>query len=50
VLAVFPRTKRAEIGAELKEVFQVETKNTTPIASFEKLINFVKIRIKLKLT
>lgn len=42
VLAVFPRTKRAEIGAELKEVFQVETKNTTPIASFEKLINFVK--------
>ena len=26
VLAVFPRTKRAEIGAELKEVLQVETK------------------------
>lgn len=42
LLAVFPRTKRAEIGVELKEIFQVETKNTTPIASFEKLINFVK--------
>lgn len=42
LLAVFPRTKRAEIGIELKEVFQVETKSTTPIASFEKLINFVQ--------
>ena len=42
MLAVFPRTKRAEIGVELKEIFQVETKSTTPIASFEKLINFVQ--------
>ena len=42
VLAVFPLSKRAEIGVELQEVFQVETKNITPVASFEKLINFVK--------
>lgn len=42
MLAVFPRTKRAEIGVKLKEIFQVETKSTTPIASFEKLINFVQ--------
>ena len=42
ILAVFPRTKRAEIGVELKEVFKVETKSTTPVASFQKLINFVK--------
>lgn len=42
VLAVFPRTKRAEIGVELKEVFQVETKIITPVASYEKLINFVQ--------
>lgn len=42
VLAVFPRTKRSEIGVELQDVFQIETKSTTPIASFEKLINFVQ--------
>jgi putative transposase len=42
VLAVFPRTKRAEIGVELQEVFKIETKNTTPVASFNKLIKFVE--------
>ena len=42
VLAVFPRTKRAEIGVELKEVFEIDTKNTTPVASFEKLTKFVE--------
>jgi len=42
ILAIFPRTKRAEIGVELKEVFQIETKNTTPVASFDKLIKFVE--------
>lgn len=41
VLAVFPRTKRAEIGLELKEIFQIETKITTAVASFEKLVKFV---------
>ncbi|MEB3800114.1 IS256 family transposase [Flavobacterium columnare] len=44
ILAVFPRTKRVEIAIELKKIYQVETKSTTPIASFEKLINFVQKR------
>ncbi|ANO49246.1 IS256 family transposase [Flavobacterium columnare] len=44
ILAIFPRTKRVEIAIELKEIYQVETKSTTPIASFEKLINFVQKR------
>jgi len=42
ILTVFPKTKRSEIGEELKEIFQIETKNTTPVASYEKLINFVE--------
>lgn len=42
ILAVFPRTKREEIAQELKEVFQIETKNTTPLEGYEKLITFVQ--------
>ena len=42
VLAVFPKAKRSEITEDLKEIFQIETKNTTPIESFKKLTNFVE--------
>lgn len=42
VLAVFPRTKREEIAKELKEIFQIETKNITPLEGYEKLITFVE--------
>jgi putative transposase len=41
ILAVFPRTKRAEIGEELREVFKIETNEVTVIESFKKLTNFV---------
>ena len=35
ILAVFPRMKRLEIGKELLEIFAIETKNVTPVKSFE---------------
>lgn len=42
VLAVFPRTKREEIAQELKDVFQIETKNITPLEGYGNLITFVE--------
>mgnify|MGYP003485066170 CR=1 FL=1 len=42
ILAVFPRTKRLEIGKELLEVFAIETKKITPIEGFKNLCNFVE--------
>ena len=42
ILAVFPRTKRLEIGKELLEIFAVETKTITSVEAFEKLCNFVE--------
>ena len=42
VLAVFPRTKRIEIGVELSEIFTIETKKITPIEAFENLCTFVE--------
>lgn len=42
ILAVFPRTKRLEIGKELLEIFAIETKNITPIAAFKNLCTFVE--------
>lgn len=42
ILAIFPRTKRLEIGGELLKVFAIETKKVTPIAAFENLCNFVE--------
>lgn len=41
ILAVFPRTKRLEIGKELLEVFAIETKKITPVEAFKNLCNFV---------
>lgn len=40
ILSVFPRTKRAEIAAELKEVFKIETKQISSIEAYEKLLSF----------
>ena len=42
ILAVFPYTKRLEIGKELLEVFAIETKKITPIEGFKNLCNFVE--------
>ena len=42
ILAVFPHTKRLEIGKELLEVFAIETKKITPIEGFKNLCNFVE--------
>lgn len=42
ILAIFPRTKREEIAKELKEIFQIETKNITSLEGYEKLITFVE--------
>lgn len=42
ILAIFPKTKRLEIGGELLKVFAIETKKVTPIAAFENLCNFVE--------
>lgn len=41
ILAVFPRTKRLEIGKELLEVFAIDTKTISPVEAFENLCNFV---------
>ncbi len=42
ILAVFPRTKRLEIGKELLEIFAIETKNITVVEAFENLCKFVE--------
>jgi transposase-like protein len=42
ILAVFPRTKRIEIGRELLEIFAIETKYTTAVEAFENLCKFVE--------
>ena len=41
LLAVFPRTKRIEIGKELLDVFAIDTKTVTPVEAFENLCSFV---------
>lgn len=47
ILAVFPRTKRIEIGKELLEIFAIETKKITPIEAFKNLCSFVeKYKVK----
>ena len=40
ILAVFPRTKRQEIGKELLEIFAIETEKVTSIEAFENLCKF----------
>ena len=47
ILAVFPRTKRIEIGRELLEIFAIETKCTTAVEAFENLCKFVEKYKKL---
>jgi transposase-like protein len=42
ILAVFPRTKRLEMGKELLEIFAIETKKITPLEGFKNLCNFVE--------
>lgn len=42
ILAVFPRTKRLEIGKELKEVFAIDTKTVTAVEAFKNLCSFVE--------
>lgn len=41
ILAVFPRTKRLEIGKELLEVFAIDTQTVTAVEAFENLCSFV---------
>lgn len=42
ILNTFPRKLRAEVALELKEVFEIETDQSSPIKGFEKLCSFVK--------
>ncbi|QBO57188.1 IS256 family transposase [Chryseobacterium salivictor] len=42
ILAVFPRTKRLEIGKELLETFAIETKSITAVEAFKNLCSFVE--------
>lgn len=42
ILAVFPRTKRLEIGKELLEIFAIETKSITAVEAFKNLCTFVE--------
>ena len=41
ILNIFPRKLRAEISAELRDVFEIETDKSSQIEGFEKLCNFV---------
>lgn len=42
ILAVFPRTKRLDIGKELLEIFAIETKKITPLEAFKNLCSFTE--------